>query len=388
MFLQKLSTLTGKGQRVKLVRHAEEQAVYFGFQYYNNNRLTAVKESNNVHQYRLMLAVVLACFASTSFSKAAPDAAFIAENGTERNKSRAALLQAENLQKLGDQKLLSFNYEDAIKDYKLSLELSGSNNAGTKYRLGVCYQRLGDFSQAARNMQEAATLWGDTLNGSLARIDTFLLTLDINQSIKAAETACRKYPQEWKPFMRLGYCHSLLYEYQDAINAYTQAISMFKQNPSAEKPMSPAELVGSSSGAKCYALRAQCFFKLGKYSECISDCDQFIKTEGETGFAYAIRAGYESRAEAFMRLGNYEAARRDFLKAIEYKTERARTYKQLAVCQIKSGDYREAESSLTAAIKLFPKYAEAFELRSLVREKLAQKELAASDAVTARQLRI
>ncbi len=109
---------------------------------------------------------------------------------------------------------------------------------------------------------------------------------------------------------------------------------------------------------RLYGLRAQCYYRLGKYEQSIADCTQFI------GLEPSDASGYEARAEAYIQMKNFASALPDLKKAVALKTTRPRTYEKLGLCEMQLGRCDDSVTDLSTAIKLFPRYAEAYHVRA------------------------
>lgn len=97
-----------------------------------------------------------------------------------------------------------------------------------------------------------------------------------------------------------------------------------------------------------YNNRAEAYIKMTEYQHAISDLNRAIKLEPKES------VGYYNRGIAYGNLGKYSEAIRDFKKAIMLSPQNALYYLNLAIAYKRSGDYQSALKLFTAAVELDP----------------------------------
>ncbi|HEY9759560.1 MAG TPA: tetratricopeptide repeat protein [Oculatellaceae cyanobacterium] len=278
----------------------------------------------------------------------------------------------------GDKYLIDLSYQDALNEYRHYMKLTAKPDPSVIVRIATCDGWLGRQGLSAREFERAAKIYGDNLDGLLAQFDAHLVQAEYDQALAIAEKCTKRFDKEWKGYMYLGFLHDKFLETENAVAAYSRAIELYPLHP--ERASNVRGLEGPLLQSRLYGLRGHCYYRLKKYREAVADCTKVLELEpGEL-------TAYESRAEAYIHLDDFSAAERDLLQAVALKTIRARTYKQLGLCQLKRGDNENAVTSFSAAIAHYPRYAEAFHLRAEAYRKLGKPVVAASDEVEARKL--
>jgi len=289
----------------------------------------------------------------------------------------------------GDHHFKGMEYIKAVDDYEKYLALTKRADPDVTYRSGVCYQRMGIPDLATKAFQTASELYGNSMKGYFARCDCYMMKSDFDQALREALEACRLFPNEWRTYARLGFCFHKICQYREAIAPYSKALEV--HGKISDKQTLFEEFWGRPHDTRIVALRAQCYYKVGKFKECEADCTRVI------GLRPDFFPGYEARGEARLQMGDFVGASKDFETAIKLArarpagqfgqgTIRARTFKQLAFCQQKLGLNTLACANLNEAIKMFPKYVDAYKLRSDVMKKLGNDQAAEIDAKMAEKL--
>ena len=282
----------------------------------------------------------------------------------------------------GDALYKAEDFPHALDQYDQYLGSTESADPDVTYRIGVCCHRIGFVLRAKNAFHKASNLYGNSLNGYLARCDYYVLNREYEKALQTAQEACRLFPNEFQTYVRVALCHHRICQYRPAIEAYSQALEVHaKMTATKDKQFPFEEFPGHPTDTRIFALRGQCFYKIGKYAQAEADCTKLLQTKTKK-----VMEGYESRGEARVQLGDFVGASKDFEAAIKLGTTRARTSKQLGLCQLKLGLNKEACANFSAAIKLFPNYAEAHRLRSETLKKLGDDKLAQADALMARKL--
>lgn len=122
---------------------------------------------------------------------------------------------------------------------------------------------------------------------------------------------------------------------------------------------------------RCY--RAEVRIQLGKRQEAIEDFTVVINA-GEGG-----NRAYAKRADTYLALENYNAAEKDYLKAIELKPDYGGGFIGLGTIKAAQGNFEAAIENLSKAIALFPDYAPAYGMRGNAKKQIGDKTGALAD---------
>jgi tetratricopeptide (TPR) repeat protein len=128
-----------------------------------------------------------------------------------------------------------------------------------------------------------------------------------------------------------GNAHFNSGEYDDAIKAYTEAISLYPGLTDA------------------YHNRGLSYYKKGKYEEAAADFSKVISRDP------ANVQAYNNRALAYLKLGQYENAINDYTKVISMTPDFADAYHNRGIAYSNAGRYDEAIRDYDKAISLRPK---------------------------------
>ena len=118
-----------------------------------------------------------------------------------------------------------------------------------------------------------------------------------------------------------------------------------------------------------------CLIK-GDVDRAMADSEEMIRLRPQAADGYVARGG----AHWFKR--DFDRALADFDKAQQLATIRLLFYYRAECCRDK-GDFQRAFSDLSEAIRLDPKYAEAYRRRAVVRVRLGQFQAASDDVAHA-----
>ena len=322
----------------------------------------------------LRLASVLALFALTNVTVLA------IESGSDKNTTTKSLKSPEDFRQNADREFVAGYYQSARDYYGQYLHRVTTSEPDLIARMAVCDFWLGIQDLSSKEFEEASKLYGQTLSGYLAQTDSHLAKLAYDQSLASALECCKRFPGEWKSYWRLGFFHNRYCEYQEAIEAYSKAIERFPHSDTRSNAVEFEELCGMPTLARLYGLRSQCFYRTGKYPETLADCTKYIELEPKSPL------GYEARAQTYVQLQKFEIAVPDLKMAVSINSGHPRTFKQLGFCQLQLGQYQEALTNLSQAIKLFPRYAEAYHLRAQALKNLGKDKDAADDERTAKRM--
>lgn len=250
-------------------------------------------------------------------------------------------------------------YDDAIKQFDYVVKLDDDYSPGYSYRAEV-YMKKGEYSKAAEDIVTALEIDDDDkafyLLPSMA--DSAKLVMEAKLKAKSLKD---KRNHNWSYY--LGVMNEVVEDYPQAIEHYKKALELYPIAFYAYRVYSCYEAMGNYSKALEYIdhamemdstnvddiqRRAEALFYLGRMDECLQTIDRYVEeTPGFFG-GYAARGffkrcnndlegaiedfsmaialkpeiayPYTRRGEAYMRQGNEEAARADYLKVIELDT--------------------------------------------------------------------
>lgn len=143
--------------------------------------------------------------------------------------------------------------------------------------------------------------------------------------------------------------------YEDAINAYTAAISL---NP---------------DSAIAYSNRGSTYNRITQYEKAIEDCSKAIELDPNYSRAF------NNRGFAYRHLKQYEKAIRDYNKAIDLNPNYAIAFSNRGHAYSSIGEYGKAIEDCSKAIELDPNYSSAFINRGSIYEHLEQYDKAIKD---------
>ena len=127
--------------------------------------------------------------------------------------------------------------------------------------------------------------------------------------------------------------------------------------------------------------RAVLYHRKGDHAKAVSEMTEIIKTERYPHDAYL------NRGTVYFNIGELNKAIADYSEVIRlYQGLTPLTYYRRAEAYLKKGDCGSALADANAAIKLDSIYAEAYECRGRIHEKLGDKVRAAEDFQKAKSL--
>ncbi len=127
--------------------------------------------------------------------------------------------------------------------------------------------------------------------------------------------------------------------------------------------------------------RGELYHRIGEHKRAVADFTEVIHSE-----RYPC-VGYLDRGIALLDSGNADAAIADFTEAIRLNRYTPfEAYCRRAEALLKKGDLAAALKDADAAIRVNPKYADAYQCRGRIHEKMGEKARAESDFAQARRL--
>lgn len=190
---------------------------------------------------------------------------------------------------------------------------------------------------------------------------------DEAQAIRLQERALQDFSASlelaphWRVDHNRGVSHAMVGRYDEAIAAFSAAISREPTNTSSrfnraelllelgrhDEAMRDYAAVLAESPEDVAALlgRAHSYFYLGQFDKAILDLDQVIRQEPENALAYA------DRADLYAYLGQWDHAARDYRMAIRTDKSLGRAYQSVAWLMATCPDekYRDVQLAIRAA---------------------------------------
>lgn len=185
---------------------------------------------------------------------------------------------------------------------------------------------------------------------------------DITQAILLADNPPRVFYN--RGMIRQMWAEALSREGQaeEARGLYRLAIPDFSES-----------IKGAPDFPKSWNYRGLVKYKLGDHAGALQDLGRAL--ELDAGYVKALN----NRSKVWLELKEYEKAAEDNRQALRYHPSFPQAYNDLGIALYMLGRDREAVESLTRALELDPRLYEAWYNRSVLRERLGDREGAARD---------
>ena len=213
---------------------------------------------------------------------------------------------AESLISLGGAKIYKGDYQGAIADYNLALQIN-PNNPDIYYQRGIAYFNL---------------------NNTKAALD------DFNQVI-------RLNPKNYRGYVGRGNAYGNKKEYDRAIADFNQALKL------------------NSNYAKAYIGRGNAYYYKGDYNSALVNQNQALKLDPNDA------AAYNGRGWAYYAKGDYDRAIADQNQALKLDPTYTNSYDNRGLAYYGKKDYDRAISDYSQVVRLDPKYTDAYYNRGL-----------------------
>ena len=270
---------------------------------------------------------------------------------------------AEVYLRWGKEKYKLGNYENAIADYDIAIQLNPdhadiyNNRGNAKHQLGRYDAAITDYDIAIQLNPDHADIYNNRGNAKhqLGRYDAAITDYD---------TAIQLKPNYAEAYNKRGRAKHKLGRYDAAITDYDTAIQL--------KP----------NHAEVYINRGDAKHQLGQYDASIADYDIAIQLNPIGA------AAYSNRGRAKHKLGWYDAAITDYDTAIRLKPNYAYTYIRRGFVKEKLGQPSAAIADYDIAVRLKPDYAFTYYNRGSVKALLNRTSEARQDLRTALRLAV
>ena len=260
---------------------------------------------------------------------------------------------------LGRNAVAQEKYDEAIKQFDYVVKMYNDYSSGYSFR-AEAYMKKGEYTKAADDIVKALDIKEDN--------KAFYLLQDMADSAKIvmeaklkAKGLKDKSAQQWQTY--LGVVNEYAKDYTMAIEYYKKAMELYPSVYDVYRIYSCYEAMGDYSRALEYIdyslemdssdvddlqRRAEALFYLGRMDECLQTMDKYVEETPDFHGGYSARGLYRMynnnlegaiedysmaialepeeaylytrRGEAYMRMGNEEAAKADFLKVVELDT--------------------------------------------------------------------
>ena len=248
---------------------------------------------------------------------------------------------------LGYNKSRLGNYEEAIEDFDLAIQLD-PKYPNAYYSRGIAKHSLGNYEEAIEDFGLAIQLDPKLAPPYNNRGSVKKDLGDYEEAIEDFDLAIQLDPKYATAYYNRGGAKYSLGNYEEAIEDFDLVIQLDPKN---------ADAYNNRGGAK---------YSLGNYEEATEDFDQAIQLDSKLANAYNNRGGVKSN------LGNYEEAIEDYSKAIQLDPKLANAYYNRGMAKANLGNYEEAIEDFDLVIQLDPKNANAIRYRKLAYEDLKE----------------
>ena len=258
-----------------------------------------------------------------------------------------------------DRGIIYYNREDyqkAIADYNRAIQIK-PDYAHAYYNLGQSYRKLGEKQKALESYQKAAELYkkqGDTENyqDALERISALQGTAtsppeqrDYQAEIAAANLAIKKNPNDAEAYLDRAVAYYNLGDKQKALQDLVQATRL---NP---------------KYSLAWYNRGWLLAELGRNEEAIISLNNGIQANTEWGNRRSLTDAYNLRCAVRNQIGDYQKAIDDCNQALRLNPKYYNAYVNRGLALVGQGKVQEAIEDYNRAIQLDPNNLWAYDRR-------------------------
>ena len=248
-------------------------------------------------------------------------------------------------------------YDEAIKQFDYVVKMYNDYSSGYSFR-AEAYMKKGDYTKAADDIVKALEINGNT--------KAFYLLQDMADSAKVvieaklkAKSLKDKSNSQWLEY--LGVVNEYTKDYTKALECYKKAMDLYPSAYDAFRIYACYEAMGDYSRALEYIdyslemdstdvddfqRRAEVLFYLGRMNECLKVMDRYVE---ETPDFYG---GYSTRGIYKMHNNDWEGAIEDYSMAIALEPDMAYTYTKRGEVYMKQGNVEAAKADFLKVIEL------------------------------------
>ena len=302
--------------------------------------------------------------------------------------SLACISDASELNKAGVSLEGRNSLEESIVKFDEAIRLD-PRLAFAYYNRGQAYFRLGQFEAAKQDYDQAVNLDPGSILFYTKRGDAYLAMGQPEQAVQEHNQAISRDPQFGLAYYNRGGAYVALGRRDEAIQDYNHAVILDRRirittNIGARcklyddlypKDVAYQDCRGFSSHAsriaEAFGERGFEKFEHGEYRQAISDYDEAIRLDPDSGL-------YNGRGLAYQGIGKFDLAFQDFQKAAG-DTEFAPAHYNRGKLLYELGKYRFAAKEYSRAILKDPLYADAYTGRAMAYTFLEKDTLAKLD---------
>jgi clan AA aspartic protease (TIGR02281 family) len=305
-------------------------------------------------------------------------------------------------------------YNEAIKQFDYVLKMHTDYSSGYSFR-AEAYIKQGEYTKAADDIVKALEINGDRKAFYLLQDMADSAKIVVEAKLKAKSLKDKSTP-EWQEY--LGIVNEYAKDYPKAIEYYKKAMEIYPSAYDANRIYVCYEAMGNYTKALEYIdhviemdstdvddiqRRAEALFYLGRMDECLQTIDRYVEETPDFFGGYVTRGffkicnndlegaiedfsmaialkpevayPYTKRGEAYMRQGNEEAAKADYLKVIELDTVPNRESTAMYAYQA-LGDLDKAKEFMQRLIDEDPDYGGNYYDAACLYARMGDKEKA------------
>jgi superkiller protein 3 len=256
-------------------------------------------------------------------------------------------------------------FNEAIQELKPDLDRNPDWETGHRL-LGLCYLRLNNNALAVSSLSRAVVLKSPafaTYYGlgeayfKMEKYDSCITALNQGEPLASKERdpereKSRLYSLRGSAYYRLG-------KWSDALSDFTNVIRSNQANWTD------------------YLMLGDCYFKLDRYDEAIQTLEKVQSMKpGQSVTNDLLGKAYFKKGVAALSGKQYQLAEQDLLKAKDYDPKNGYIYYNLAEAYLFEKRYPDAEKALAQTIDLLPRNPDVYGRMGLVYEKQKKWDLA------------
>lgn len=325
---------------------------------------------------------------------------FVNVNYTDFNKIHDEFSHVADYNVRGTSKAQFGDYENAIIDFNKAIQIDRKNHMAYANR-AKAQDELGNLSAALEDLTTAIELAPEEYDYYIHRSNTAIKTGDLQSAKKDASNAIKLEPQKASLYAHRAGISVMMSELEAAHRDFSTAIRL------------------DPDYSLYYMHRAEVNDKLGKAQLALSDMDKAIQLNPTHVRYIGMKAEYAMSAgdtvlakqsflkaidinpdwyKPYAQMGILLGEENDANKALEYFNKAIEVYdessqKELAILYNnrgtiygKANKYDLAVNDFTAAVRIFPTFADAYSNRAFAKLKLGRQKEAELDCTRALQL--
>ena len=277
-------------------------------------------------------------------------------------------------------------YNLAIENYLKAIQLK-SNYAEAYNNLGIIYLRTKEFQKAEEVLSQATKIKPDYAEAFYNLGNVYKNLENYEESIKFFSLACKLKKNYHEAYNDLGIVYLNQEEFNKARDLLNEAIKIKPDYAEAYNNLGivylSLKIFESSKNSLNQAIRIKpdyaeaynnlgmLYFKLKEYENSKNNIDKAILLKKDYGQAYISLGSYYESIE------NFKEAEVNYKNAIKLKEKKG--FNNLGILYLNQGRHDDAEKIFNEIIKLKPKNAETYFLRSLVYANSGKPYLALED---------